>query len=88
MFDGQRTTVVDAERVTCPVLVLAGSHDKVVTAATQRRIARLYGQDAAFHEVQGHGHFLLLEEGWEQLAQLCADWMDAAQTAPVLSGNH
>jgi len=87
MFDGQRTTAVAAERVTCPVLVVSGSHDKVVPAETQRRIAQLYGSSAVFREVQGHGHFLLLEEGWEQLAQLCADWMDEAQTVPVLSGN-
>jgi pimeloyl-ACP methyl ester carboxylesterase len=86
MFDGQRTTAVDAERVTCPVLVLAGSVDKVVPAATQRRIAQLYGHDAAFQEVQG-GHFLLLEEGWEKLAQTCADWLEETLAAPVRPGN-
>jgi pimeloyl-ACP methyl ester carboxylesterase len=85
MFDGQRTIAVDAERVTCPVLVVAGSNDKVVAAGTQRRIAQLFGHDAVFQEARGHGHMLLLEKGWEQLAQLCADWME--ETSAVHAGN-
>jgi pimeloyl-ACP methyl ester carboxylesterase len=87
MFDGQRATAVDAKRVTCPVLVLAGSNDKVVPAATQRRIAQAYGHDAVFLDVQGRGHFLLLEEGWERLAKTCADWMEEVPTGPLPPGN-
>ena len=75
MFDKERATQVDAQRVTCPVLVVNGSQDKVVSAATGRQIARLYGERATFHEAPGHGHFLLLEEGWQQLARHSADWI-------------
>ena len=79
MFDGNRTTEVDASKVTCPVLVIAGSQDKVISPATGRQIAARYGERATFHEaaheVEGHGHFLLLEPGWETVAQRCADWL-------------
>jgi pimeloyl-ACP methyl ester carboxylesterase len=81
MFDDQRTTAVEAERVRCPVLVVAGSDDKIVSAATGRRIAQRYGYQAMFHEARGRGHFLIMEEGWEDLATVCAEWM-AQETAP------
>jgi pimeloyl-ACP methyl ester carboxylesterase len=77
MFDRERTTAVEAERVTCPVLVIAGSDDRVISLATGRRIAQLYGDRATFHEAAGHGHFLLLEPGSQPLARRCADWMAA-----------
>lgn len=78
MFDNNHTTEVDTESVTCPVLVIAGARDKVIAPATGRRIAELYGSRATFHLSEPHGHFLLLESGWEVLAQRCADWMAKA----------
>jgi len=86
MFDARRATEIDVASVRCPVLVVAGSQDKVVSAATGRRIAQLYGRPATFREAQGHGHFLLLEEGWERLAGLCADWMEQASAQSVRPG--
>lgn len=78
MFDGRRTTLVDASNAKCPILVVAGSQDKVVSAATGRQIAQLYPGRATYYEAAGRGHFLLLEDGAEQLAQRCADWMAEA----------
>jgi pimeloyl-ACP methyl ester carboxylesterase len=78
MFDNARTTAVDAARVRCPVLVMAGSQDKIVSAATARSIAQLYGRRAMFHLADGRGHLLPLELGWEELALVSADWMSDA----------
>ena len=75
MFDVRCAIAVDSTKVNCPVLVISGSDDKVISAATGRRVAQLYGSNATFHEAQGHGHFLLLEPGWERLAKRCADWI-------------
>ncbi|MEE9360646.1 MAG: alpha/beta hydrolase [Hyphomicrobium sp.] len=75
MFDVRCAIAVDSTKVNCPVLVISGSDDKVISAATGRRVAQLYGSNATFHEAQGHGHFLLLEPGWERLAECCADWI-------------
>jgi len=75
MFDESRATTVASEAVTCPVLILAGSEDRIVSAQTSRRIAALYGERATFVEVPDHGHFLPMEPGWERLAELAADWM-------------
>jgi non-heme chloroperoxidase len=75
MFDGSRATTVASESVTCPVLIVFGSEDRIVSAQTGRRIAALYGERATFVEVPSHGHFLPMEPGWERLAELAADWM-------------
>ncbi len=77
MFDKQRTTAVETTKVACPVLVISGSDDKVVSAATGRKIAALY-PSATFHEAAGRGHFLIMEEGSRQLAARCADWTEKA----------
>ncbi len=75
MFDVRCAIAVDSSKVTCPVLVISGSDDKVVSAATGCRVTQLYGSNATCHEVQEHGHFLLLEPGWERIAEACADWI-------------
>jgi pimeloyl-ACP methyl ester carboxylesterase len=78
MFDKHRTTDVDAGHVTCPVLVITGAADKVISPMTGGRIAELYGGRAAFHVAPGQGHFLLLEPGWEELARHCSGWLEKA----------
>ena len=42
MFDLQRTTAVETSKVTCPVLVVSGSDDKVISPVTGRKVAALY----------------------------------------------
>ena len=75
MFDLQRTTAVDAAKVTCPVLVVSGSDDKVISPVTGRKVAGLY-PNATFEEDSGRGHFLIMEQGAARLAARCADWME------------
>ena len=77
MFDKERATAVDAGNVRCPVLVVAGSEDKVISAVTGRKIAQLYA-GATFREAAGRGHFLIMEQGSRQLAQSCSDWLGEA----------
>ena len=80
MFDKERATAVDEANVRCPVLVVAGAQDKVISAVTGRKIAQLYA-GSTFREAEGRGHFLILEEGSRQLARSCADWLaDALST--------
>ena len=73
MFDADRMTSVDAHKVRCPVLVVSGSDDKVISAETGRKVAKLYPL-GEFYEARGRGHFLLMEEGAGALASSCAAW--------------
>jgi non-heme chloroperoxidase len=79
MFDKNCTTAVETGKVNCPVLVVSGSEDKVISPVTGRTIAQLY-RGATFHEATGRGHFLIMEEGAAQLAGRCADWMAEVTT--------
>jgi non-heme chloroperoxidase len=74
MFDRTGATAVDTEAVTCPVLCLAGSDDKLVSVATARATAAGY-PGATFSELDGHGHMLMLEPGAETIARRIADWI-------------
>jgi non-heme chloroperoxidase len=74
MFDLEHATAVDIAKVTCPVLVVSGSDDKVISAATGRKVAGLYA-NATFEEAAGRGHFLIMEDGAAKLAGRCADWL-------------
>jgi pimeloyl-ACP methyl ester carboxylesterase len=89
MFDGRCTTAVDTAKVDVPVLVIAGSDDKVISSATGRNVAQLYAGRSTFHELPGRGHFLVLEPGSAEVAQRCVDWLaqlDGAAVAPVRPG--
>ena len=74
MFDAARANAVETHKVTCPVLVVAGEEDKVISSATCRTVSGLYA-NATFREEKGRGHFLIMEEGAAQLAAGCADWV-------------
>jgi alpha-beta hydrolase superfamily lysophospholipase len=65
---------VDAGRITCPVIVVAGADDVAIPPRIQRRIARKYG--AEFRVYDGHAHFLIWEPGWERIAGDVAAWLD------------
>jgi pimeloyl-ACP methyl ester carboxylesterase len=65
---------VDGERITCPVLVIAGAEDVAIPPRIQGRVAKKYG--AAFRVYEGNAHFLILEAGWERIAADVATWLD------------
>lgn len=72
---------VDESRVRCPTLVVGASDDRILPPSVQRRIARKY--NSPYQEAAGHGHMLMLEDGWEvPLAQILA-WLDAALAVGV-----
>ncbi|MDQ4080602.1 MAG: alpha/beta hydrolase [Gemmatimonadota bacterium] len=66
---------VEANRIECPVLVVAGTNDVAIPPRIQRRIATKYG--AEFRDYDGHAHFLIWEPGWERIAGDVAAWLEA-----------
>ena len=74
MIDKTKAASVDVEAVTCPVLVVAGVDDNLVSLPTARATALGYPQ-AAFWEEPGHGHMLPVEPGAERIAARIADWI-------------
>ncbi|NOZ78328.1 MAG: alpha/beta hydrolase [Acidobacteria bacterium] len=70
----EHATRVDRRAVRCPVLTVAGGRDRATPAFAVRKVARRYG--AAYHELPEHHHWLLAQTGWEDVAALCADWLN------------
>ena len=75
-LDLNRASEVDADAVTAPLLFLTGSEDRINPPSTVERIAALY-KDRATHEVlDGMGHWLIGEPGWEKLAERALKWLE------------
>jgi pimeloyl-ACP methyl ester carboxylesterase len=74
-FDMRRAALVPARDVTCPILCIAGSDDRVNPPATVKRIAERYRGRALFEEADGHSHWLIGEKGWEKIAARALTWL-------------
>jgi pimeloyl-ACP methyl ester carboxylesterase len=80
-FDMRRAGHVRARDVTCPVLCLVGSGDKINPPSTVSRVASRYQGRARFEEIRGHSHWLIGEPGWEKVAARALDWLDSVLVA-------
>ncbi len=76
MLDPKQASRVDARKVTCPVLAVAGSRDAINAPDTVRQIARRYGDRADFHSFNEVSHWLLDGPRWREIAEHCADWLE------------
>ena len=74
-FDPHHATRVDASAITCPLLVIAGSEDRITPVRIVRQVARKYGALATFRMFEDHAHWLVAEPGWQAIAQSVADWL-------------
>ncbi|MEI9929700.1 MAG: alpha/beta hydrolase [Rhizomicrobium sp.] len=79
-FDMRRASHVRARDVTCPVLCLVGSDDKINPPSTVSRIAARYQGRARFEQVPDHSHWLIGEPGWEKIATRALSWLDGVLT--------
>lgn len=61
------------ERVRTPLLVLGAEHDGAHTRKEVRATARAYGTEAEFFP--GMGHNMMLEPGWESVAERIHGWL-------------
>jgi pimeloyl-ACP methyl ester carboxylesterase len=77
-FDFRRASYVRARDVTCPVLCLVGSGDKINPPSTVTRIASRYQGRARLEVLKDHSHWLIGEPDWERVAARAAEWLDCA----------
>lgn len=67
---------VDASKVRCPVLVIGATEDRITAPKMVRKIARKYQAD--YKEYDGFAHMIVLEPGWERVAEDIAIWLEKA----------
>jgi pimeloyl-ACP methyl ester carboxylesterase len=76
VLDPRGASKVDARKVACPVLAVAGAKDNITPPSMVRAVARKYRSVSMYKEFEDHGHWVLDEPGWERIAQFIADRLD------------
>jgi pimeloyl-ACP methyl ester carboxylesterase len=64
---------VDVRRVNCPMLVIVAGDDRFIPRAIGERIAKRYG--APIQVFDNRGHMLVIEPGWEDVADVADRWI-------------
>jgi pimeloyl-ACP methyl ester carboxylesterase len=75
-FDRRRVARTDIDRVSCPVMIVAGAQDRMVPVGGLRRLSARYGDRARYLELPEHAHWLMGEPGWAEIAGACLGWLD------------
>jgi len=73
------TAVNYGNRSRKPLLLIGGGMDHTVPAAVSRSNFHKYRHSTAFtdyHEFANLSHNIIVEEGWEEVAQYAGDWLD------------
>jgi pimeloyl-ACP methyl ester carboxylesterase len=76
-----RTARVDFSAPHAPLLLIAGSRDHIVPASVNRANYRRYARGASksvitFKEFAGRTHYIIGQEGWEEVAEFIREWME------------
>ena len=72
---------IDPSKVNCPVLVVAGSLDRITPASSVRKVAAKFkavpNPEAPRHykEFPNHTHWVLAEPGWREIAEYVSKWL-------------
>lgn len=72
---------VDSNKITCPVTVIIGHLDAILSVKVHRKTARLLGADLV--EYPSMSHHTFSERGWERVADDLAGWLAKLQIQPV-----
>lgn len=75
-LDMRRASEVDARKVACPLLFLAGEADRISPPGTVARAAALYKDRAVCETLPGMSHWLVGEPGWEKVCDRALAWLE------------
>ena len=74
-IDPAEASKVNESDIACPVLIVAGTEDKLTPAPVVKKIAHKYKEVAVYKEFSNHGHWLHGEPGWEKIAEFSSEWL-------------
>jgi pimeloyl-ACP methyl ester carboxylesterase len=81
MFDRSSPTRVDfANPNRAPLLLISGDADRAMTPAIVHRMYRAHRASPARTDLRsfpGRTHWLIAQDGWEEVAQACLDWIES-----------
>lgn len=76
LFDLKGAAKVDESKVTCPVLVISGAEDRITPSSVVRKVAKKYKNVSTYEEFENHAHLVIVEPGWEDIAEFVSDWLN------------
>lgn len=76
LVDPRKASRVDASKVTCPVLTIAGAEDRITPASVVRKVAGRYRKTGTYREFPAHAHWVVSEPGWQEIAAYIHDWLE------------
>lgn len=79
-FDSRAASMVDESKVTCPVVVVAGTRDRITPASVVRLVARKYKAVSTYKEFENHAHWVVGEPRWQEVAEYIGGWLRALRT--------
>jgi pimeloyl-ACP methyl ester carboxylesterase len=75
-FDPKAASKVDEKKVSCPVLVISGSKDKITPASVVRKVADKYKAASTYKEFPNHAHWVIGEPDWQEIATYASEWLN------------
>ena len=75
LFDSQNASKVDESKVKCPILVIAGSKDRLTPASVVRKVSNKYKPLSTYREYPNHAHWVVGEPDWEEIAEYVTNWV-------------
>jgi pimeloyl-ACP methyl ester carboxylesterase len=79
-IESRAASRVDEAKVVCPVLVVAGSQDRITPASVVRKVADKYKSVSTYKEFINHAHWVVAEPGWQEIAEFVLDWLGRVVT--------
>lgn len=80
-MDSKKATRVDENNITCPMLIITGSQDRIIPASVVRKIAHKYERVSAYKEFPNHAHNILWEPGWKKVTEYIYGWLQGPVAA-------
>jgi len=74
-LDSKKATRVNEANITCPVLLIGGSKDRIIHTSVVMKIAKKYESVATYKEFPDHAHNILWEPGWEEVTEYIHGWI-------------
>ena len=71
-----KTLQVDESKITCPVLIVCGSDDRITPSSVAKKIASKYKAVSAYKEFDNHAHWIIGEPGWQKIAEFIHEWLN------------
>ncbi len=75
LLDVHRASRVEEDKIKCPVLVVAGSEDRITPAQVVKKVAEKYKTVSTYKKFENHAHWVIGERGWEEIADYVSDWL-------------